>query len=74
MWIRAHRPPKLCRGVCGEFTPKQQYYYNRSSERFDKTEDGKYLIEAVKRMAPEIGRVDGVRFYESTRFIVSKGS
>jgi len=67
MWIRLHIVPKLCRNTDREFfTPKQIYYFDRSFERYLKTDDGKYFATMGNNLIPEIGKIENVRFIISS--------
>ena len=47
-------------------TPKERYYYERSLNRYNQTEDGRYLSEvAPKILSGEIGRVEGFAIINS---------
>ena len=68
MWVKLHKPPKLCRGDSKEWNAKQHYYFNRSYDRYQMTEDGKQVAEMAKKAFSQgrMGRIENVSFVEST--------
>lgn len=68
MWIRLHKPPKLCRGDPETWNEKQHYYFKRSFARYQMTEDGIQVEAIAKKTFAQglIGRIENVSFVEST--------
>jgi len=68
MWIKLHKPPRLCRGDPDEWSAKQRYYYKRSYDRYQLTEDGKRVAEIAPKALSQggIGRIENVSYMVST--------
>ncbi len=68
MWIKLHKPPNLCRGDSDEWSAKQHYYFNRSYDRYQMTEDGKRVAEIASKVFSQgrMGRIENISFVEST--------
>jgi hypothetical protein len=47
-------------------TARQQYYIQRSYERYLKTPDGQHIQEAVKQLDGLLGRTEQIRFIETS--------
>jgi hypothetical protein len=56
---RFHCPPRKARP---RKTPKQRYLFERSYERYLKTDDARRVQEMSENFTGEFGRVDGIRF------------
>ena len=68
MFVRLHRPPKKVRRILAECrTPKEQWLFDRSRDRYDKSSEGHKLNETLRSAF----RQGEIGTYERCRFIVS---
>lgn len=66
MWVRFHKPPKLCRKPKATWGAKEHYYNSKSFARYSLTNDGLRMTEIAK----EIFKQGEIGAYESTRFFI----
>lgn len=63
-FVRLPRFPRICRRR-QSWTAKEQYYHQKTLERYYKTKDGQHFLRIIGAVVtnPELGNVDNFRVY-----------